>query len=268
MSAMLTFVIPVRHQDSVPDWGPVAQRLEATTRSIAAQTRDNWQCVIVANEGARLPALGAAFRVVRVDFNPPDLPREADDPDNFYRGVRTDKGRRILAGLIAARPTGYVMTVDYDDFVSRRLAELVGREAGTPGWYFDSGWLYDGTPFILRQPSGFSKICGTSHVVRADLLDLPQSSMLATPDYVERLGSHRFVESDLAARRQPLRRLPFAGAVYRIGHAGASSGSRSLLRTAFLNRNIVNPAHLLRQFRSVRPLSRSIRDEFFAGERP
>jgi hypothetical protein len=54
---MLTFVIPVRHQDSMDDWQGVQHRLSETLHSVSAQTVDDWQCVVVANEGALLPPL-------------------------------------------------------------------------------------------------------------------------------------------------------------------------------------------------------------------
>ena len=47
--------------------------------------------------------------------------------------VRHDKGASVLAGIVEARPTGHVMVVDYDDFVSSRLASLVDSDPDAPG---------------------------------------------------------------------------------------------------------------------------------------
>ncbi len=49
---LLTFVIPVRHQDNAPDWARLSANLAQTLASIAAQSHSDWQGVVVANEGA------------------------------------------------------------------------------------------------------------------------------------------------------------------------------------------------------------------------
>ena len=71
----------------------------------------------MANHGADLPPLPTNFSDVRVDF-PPNVLHDMDNTDRetVYRAFRQDKGQRVLAGLLAARPQGHVMIVDDDDF--------------------------------------------------------------------------------------------------------------------------------------------------------
>ena len=55
MGAMLSFVIPVRHQENARDWNRVKENLSQTVASISGQTHSSWDAVIVANHGATLP---------------------------------------------------------------------------------------------------------------------------------------------------------------------------------------------------------------------
>ena len=71
--SLVTFIIPVRHQDNARDWSLLKANLVQTIASISNQTNDDWRGIIVANEGADLPDLPERFGVVRVIFPPNDL---------------------------------------------------------------------------------------------------------------------------------------------------------------------------------------------------
>ncbi len=225
---MLTFVIPVRHQDTVEDWASVKQRLTVTLRSIAAQTDPNWNVIIAANEGADLPDCPPKVAVVRVNF-PSVLLAEDGTPMHRSKSVQLDKGRRILSGLLAARPTGHVMVVDYDDMISRNLAAFVGENRDENGWFFDDGYLYSGGDQLFRYETEFHLYCGTSHIIRADLLEIPARFEDAKPNYVAHwLGAHIFIKAELDRKKALLARLPFPGAIYRVGYRGSTSHSLRL----------------------------------------
>src|SRR5690606_10870385 len=97
---MLTFIIPVRHQDNARDWSLLKANLSQTAASIASQTDTGWRALVVANEGADLPPLPPGFDVVRVTF-PPNRLHELGEADleAVYDAFRADKGRRVLAGM-------------------------------------------------------------------------------------------------------------------------------------------------------------------------
>lgn len=266
MSDQLTFVIPVRHFQSVKDWNNVCDRLAITLRSIAAQTSDNWQCIIVANRGSPLPPLSNKTSVVWVDLPLPALPSESENPEAFYNGVRADKGNRVLAGLMAAPRDGFVMIVDYDDLVSCELADLVRKHSDANGWYLDSGWIFDGGQLIFRQRAKFNEMCGTSHIIRTALYALPERAEDVSPEYIRRwLGSHRFIAEDLHERGTPLQRLPLEGAIYRVGYAGNSSGTASVLRQCVLRKKNLNPVKFVRACMDLAVVNNDIRHDYFAG---
>jgi len=264
--SVLTFVIPLRHPQNSADWPALKQRLAETIRSIAAQDDVRWRAIIVANEGSDLPALPNHFEVKQVDFPPNPMFEQADnDLEAFRDACRLDKGRRVLAGILEADKTGHVMVVDDDDFVSRRLTSFVAGYPGKNGWYVQSGYLWGDGGRLIYEYADFSRFCGTSHIIRADLYELPASVAAADPAYIRKMfGSHIFIREYLAARGQPLEPLPFVGAVYRIGHAGAHSKSPGLIKQVFFKRELLkNPLKLVGRFSRLRLLGAAVRGQFW-----
>jgi hypothetical protein len=263
---VLTFVIPLRHPENSPDWAALKRRLEETIRSIAAQDDPRWRAIIVADSGAELPELPRGFTRERVDFPPnPMFERGDGGLEAFRAACRLDKGRRVLAGVMAAGTAGYVMVVDDDDLVSRRLTGFVAEHRGGSGWYVEKGYLWGDGGRLLYQYADFSAFCGTSHIVRADLYDVsagrpgPDSAVVRTL-----FGSHVFIREYFSARGRPLEPLPFPGAVYRIGHAGAHSKSPGLLRQVLCKRELLrHPLRSVRRLSALRYLGPRIRRQFW-----
>jgi len=263
---VLTFVIPLRHPQNSADWPALKQRLAETIRSIAGQDGTRWRAIIVANEGSDLPALPRNFEVKQVDFPPnPMFEQAGNELEAFREACRLDKGRRVLAGILEADKTGYVMVVDDDDFVSRRLTSFVAEYPEKNGWYVHNGYLWGDGGKLLYEYADFSKFCGTSHIIRTDLYELPASVEAADPAYIRKMfGSHIFIREYLTARGHPLEPLPFVGAVYRIGHAGAHSKSAGLLKQVFFKRELLeNPLKLVGRFSRLRLLGAAARHQFW-----
>ncbi len=268
-SFMLTFVIPVRHHATAKDWRAIRTRMAVTLRSLRAQDSDDWNAVIVANHGADLPVDLRRCDVVRVDLAPNALDPSAGQ-EAVWQAIRRDKGRRLLKGLLHARTMGmlrgHVMVVDYDDMVSRRLAGFVAQDPHASGWYVNAGYMFSGERLLFSYPREFFELCGTSHIVRADLLDLPADEDHATEAYVSRtLGSHKFIKRDLEARGTPLAPLPFPGAIYRMGHGDTASGSTSMVRYSLRKESLRRPVSLARQLAKFRFMGATLANEFFDG---
>lgn len=265
--SLLTFVIPVRHQDNAADWGLLTKRLQQTIRSVSAQDSPGWRGVVVANEGADLPAMPPNWDVVRVNFPPNALhERGSVDKETFYDAFRLDKGRRVLSGMMAARDSAYFMIVDDDDFVSHRLTGYVGANKGEIGWQIANGYLWEEGSNIVFLHEEFARICGTSHIIRSDIYNLPDSIADASEDYMKSMfGSHVELPARLEKAGTPLPALPFPGAVYRIGHAGAHSKSTGLLAQIFSKDNGRNWLKSVVRLWRIRPLTRSLRNEFFGA---
>ncbi|KAB0678784.1 glycosyltransferase family A protein [Aureimonas leprariae] len=265
---VLTFIVPVRHPDNAPDWKTLISRLRQTLRSIAAQTCDDWEAVVVANHGVELPTLPDRVVVERVDFPPNRMfDLNVAGREAAYDAVREDKGKRILAGMRTRPDSRYFMVVDDDDFVSNRLVAFVRDNAGEAGWTFNQGYIWSENRPVVYKYDDFSKLCGTSHIVRSDLFEQLREASATELDFIKRcLGSHIFIEADLREAGTPLRPLPFRGAVYRVGHRGAHSRSSGVLRSYILRRDVLrNPRRLLQRIRRLRLVSKRHRREFFGS---
>ncbi len=265
---VLTFVIPLRHPQNSPDWPALKRRLAQTMHSIAGQDDSRWRAIIVANTGSDLPPLPDNFALKQVDFPPNPMFEQGDnDREAFLDCCRLDKGRRVLAGILDADRTSYVMVVDDDDFVSCRLTSFVADHLGDNGWYVRDGYIWSDGGKLLYEYADFSKFCGTSHIIRTSLYDLPQTLEAADPDYIRKiLGSHVFIREYLQEHRRPLQPLPFVGAIYRVGYVGSHSKSPGLMRLVFFRRELLrNPLKVPGRFARLRLLDATVRHQFWGS---
>lgn len=262
---LLTFIVPIRHQENARDWGVLCSRLQQTLASISNQTHDDWSCVVVANEGAMLPPLPKHSRAERVTFPPNEMHEwSKGSREAVLDAFRLDKGRRVLAGMVASPDSRFFMTVDDDDLVSAGLVAHVADNLDANGWYVDQGYLWDDGGRWFMKVDGFDLLCGTSLVIRRDLYCLPARPEDASVEWIKTmLGSHVGNKSILAERGAPLMPLPFAGAAYRVGSAGSHSQVRGILRMKLLNRAILSdPSRLINNLRGLRWIGPALRREF------
>lgn len=274
---LLTFIIPVRHQDNARDWAALKANLIETVTSIANQTNGDWRGIVVANEGADIPPLPAKFSVERVTFPPNDLHELGKGGrEDFLDAFRVDKGRRVLMGMLAARDSEFFMICDDDDLVSAHIVQFVSEHRQDNGWKITHGFIWDSGGKLLFGYDDFNNLCGTSLIIRSDLYKVPATFADASLDWIKSmLGSHVRIGEILAKRGTPLGKLPFRGAVYRVAHGGSHSQAPGLLKQYFLNRSAARrPLNLLHKVGRLRLVNDSYRREFFGagpapvGERP
>ena len=263
---LVTFVIPVRHQDNASDWSLLKANLVQTIASISNQTNDDWRGVIVANEGADLPDLPERFVVERVAFPPNDMHELGKaSREDFYDAFRADKGRRVLMGMLRARDSRFFMIVDDDDFVSARIVQHASENPDANGWTIDHGYIWDDGGKLLLGDDDFNHLCGTSLIIRSDLYDLPERFEDASLDWIKSmLGSHVRIADILAERGTPLATLPFRGAIYRVSHSGSHSKAPSILVKYFLSwEAFKRPRRMLRNLGRLRLVGETEKREFF-----
>ena len=266
MNTLITFVIPVRHQSNSKNWALLKANLTQTIASISAQTNPNWKAIIVANEGADLPSVPDGFEIVRVDFPPNNMhEQQGQDKEAFYDAFRIDKGRRVLKGMLHVRDTAFYMIVDDDDFVSNSLVSYVAQNQHANGWKINDGYVWGDGGKLLYIHHDFANYCGTSLIIRSDLYSLPDSFKAASDEYIKTmLGSHVKISKILADRGKPLASLPFLGAVYRIGHAGAHSKSPSLISKYCFNKYLmIRPHKLLSNLLNLRYVGKAFKQQYF-----
>ena len=191
------------------DWDYHIWLLQCTLNSILAQSNPEFNVVVVCHDVPEIPqANNPAVHMLRVHHSL---------PEKTFDDMLVDKVLKLTAGVdwAIARGSDYVMFVDADDLVSRRINEFVASHRGNNGWFFSRGYSHQYGGLWLRKLVRHHLICGTSHVVRLNLLQFARDASyrgervntLAAAghaDYCRLLSSQGF----------PLEPLPFPGAIY------------------------------------------------------
>lgn len=221
---MLAFLIPVKHPARARSYELVMGLLRQTLASINNQSAPSYHAYVVCNQAPAWARQVPNSTFCKVSFPPPAAPHSESEQ---YSWVYRDKGCRVAVALDAAQRDGasHVMVVDADDFVSSRLAAYVAREPAAVGWYMQEGLIYSRLFKIAAVRSDFWWYCGTSQIVRSDLLpgrrDFGADPSLDTvvnsfdPWLLEHvLGDHAQWRKYFASRGHALEALPFIGAVW------------------------------------------------------
>lgn len=265
MTAIITFVIPVRHPENSSDWAKLKSNLAQTVHSINQQTHPYWRAVIVANRGADLPELPEKVEVVYVDFPPNALYKKAGISDAlFYDATRLDKGRRVLMGMMAIRDTRFYMVVDDDDLINRRLVGFLAQQKHVNGWKVKEGYVWSDAGRMLLVNRNFHHLCGTSLIISSDLFNLPKSIEDVSADNIKKIyGSHITVVDYLSEKGVSLNPLPFRAAIYRVGYSGSHSQAPTLSKRLLNRKMLLRPIRLISHLFNLRLLTLSIKNEFF-----
>lgn len=253
--------MPLKRRAAAKDWTVTSRLFDRTIRSVCNQTTDRFHVLVVCTERPDTTFTHPNLHYLEVDF-PVPVPEYGPRVD--------DRAKRVVAGLLALDHPAitHVMSVDADDYVSRRLAAFVADHPTDNGWYVDDGYeLAEGSRFVRHRTTGFFTRCGSCNIIRRDLFTLPGAveEYHAMTGYDRFLGGHPYAPGDLAARGHPLRALPFPGAIYHRDRSGESVTKQETLRAKLAR----NPREILRIGRNavmapreLRPLTRALRLEF------
>ncbi|MDH3377678.1 MAG: glycosyltransferase family 2 protein [Gammaproteobacteria bacterium] len=232
---MLVFITSIRHPRNCNSYDRVVQLLDQTLNSVCAQTSINYHVVVVAN---KTPDLVDRKNVhfVEVTFPPPS---ELEQPNTGMQAIRVDRGSKYVVGLIYAKRfmPDYIMFFDADDYISRRIVEFVEQNPTEDGWYFEHGYRYKYGSDKVTLLDEFNKACGTSHIIRYSLFEIPKELTVGSPlssieDKIDSrylnftLGSHRFARRQFREIGVTLSALPFPGAVWVLGNGENHSGKK------------------------------------------
>jgi hypothetical protein len=216
---MVTFLTSIRHPKNSDNFAKVEALFETTLRSVCAQTDPNFRVVVVAHEIPRIH-----FTDPRVTYHLVDYPRP--DRTKSLHGFYRDKGTKLLAGMLAARPfqPDYFAFFDADDFVSNRIAQFVNTHSSEGGWYVDAGYAVNAGTWTTQRKRGLYRYCGTTLLPNAAAMyrfaniydttptDLSQEAIvqLASPLVVDHVvGNHPYMVGYFASRGVQMRPLPF-----------------------------------------------------------
>ncbi|MBH8551191.1 glycosyltransferase family 2 protein [Nostocaceae cyanobacterium CENA357] len=234
---MLVFVIPLKSPQVSKSWERVTKLFERCIKSVCNQTSPDFRAIVVCHEKPRIDFAHPHITYLTVDFPP------ANETNPVAQG-NTDKGRKILKGLIYAQqfyPT-HTMAVDADDCVSKKLAEFVNQNPNCHGWFINKGYKYqEGSKYIYLKRSNFYKMCGTCNIIRYDLNNIPE-----TAEYNRGYGYYKYyidhaqVRDILKRESKNINPLPFAGAVYVVETGEHLFYDSNRLKFNIFNRRLLN----------------------------
>ncbi len=210
---MLTFIVPLKSQAVSSDWAKVSSNLARTLKSITNQTCNEYKVLVVCHEKPEISYSHPSVSYIQVEFPPPQkwiyTGMEAD-----YRQLRVDKCRKVWLGIDRASllKTSHIMIVDADDCISKEISGFVNENQNHPGWFLKTGYEYqENKNRLFYKSKGFYKRCGTSDIIRFDLV-YPQENeeKVTSGSYL----GHAVMRDIIAAKNEKLAALPFPGAIY------------------------------------------------------
>ena len=258
---LLTFIIPVRHQDNAKDWPLLVSNLKQTVASITNQTNEDYSIIIVANHGAELPEFHEKVSIIRVDFSPNLVHDKGSASEaEFLDAFRLDKGRRVLEAMKSSKESSYFMIVDDDDLVSKNIVNFVSTNKGRSGWVIDKGYLWNsGVNFLLKH-NELNNVCGTTLIIKSELYRIDENfDEYSEVTIKDMLGSHKRIVDILKSKGHTLEKLPFRGAIYRVAHSGSHSQNGGILD--YINPR--NPKLFLKNISKLRFKTDSVSRDFF-----
>ncbi|MCA1992918.1 MAG: glycosyltransferase family 2 protein [Coleofasciculus sp. S288] len=235
---MLVFVIPLKSPEVSKSWEQVSKLFERCVKSICHQTSPNFRVVVVCNEKPTIEFSHPHITYLKVNFS-------SFTEKEKLNNQRTDKGRKILNGLVYANQfkPSHTMAVDADDCVSKNLAEFVSQNPDANGWFVNRGYKYqDGSDYIYIKYRDFYKMCGSCNIIRYDLNEIPEQ-----PEYNRGYGYYKYYidhakpREHLAKKGKKIAPLPFAGAVYVVDHGQHQYYHPSRLSFSLINRRRLSP---------------------------
>lgn len=223
---MLIFIIPVIHPEKCSNYRKVSNILNNTLFSVCNQLDPDFRVIVVCNKKPDLTINNDKIEIIEVDFPLPPSPTCLDDRHSH---VYRDKGSKVLVGLLNAakyKPTHY-MVMDHDDFVSNKLSGYIKNNPKHNGWFFSEGYVYSNITKIIALKKNFQSYCGTSHIIRSDLLTT-HDNIQTNPSYniiqnnidnyylLKILGNHNDHLKYFAEKGTPLSPLPFIGSIWNL----------------------------------------------------
>lgn len=262
---MLGFVVPIKPKVFSKDWKYDLQLLNRTVQSICSQTCDAFKLIIVYNDK---PEIGFEHKnMIYVQYPFPSVTvDEIEDFDTYvvkyysrqYAERMMDKGKKIFYGSKIAMEQGcdYVMCIDSDDLISNKLAEFVNQNLNrhTAGWRIKKGYIYEEDSFALLKKYDIQNINGSTHIIRKDLITIPDfsSNLFWNYNLFEAHGYTYYRIKDY--QNELLEDYPFFGIIY-VLHRSNYSNFLQIIKASSIK-------YFLKKIIMGRLISKNIRKEF------
>ena len=250
---MITFIICVKHYENCHSYESTWKLLENTLVSVCNQTDENFDVIVVSNKTlddfSNNPKI-KNVKFIEVDWKPPALSNQWQictqiDTHTALAQIRLDRGTKYTLALSQVQKKDnqnhYVMFVDADDFIHKKLAEYVNNS--------NKDFLKVSSGYMLASENSFKKLrpfdqnCGTCNITKVELLkeeinfdnikiNSAQCDVLQTTSdhYLKKIiGAHPFSFDFFTKKGFNGGVVPFFGAIYNCTHNEQHSGKGDLI---------------------------------------
>lgn len=224
---MIAFVVPFRSKSSSGNWPYHCALLNRTIASITNQLDKEFKAIVVYTD---YPENAIENKnVTWLHFPYPFLTTsEIDDYESYakqyfakekFAEYAMDQARKSIYGSKYAKEAGckYIMSVDADDLVSNEISGFVNSHDNktNAGWFVNKGYVYlEGRNYVYRYPKNLNQFCGSTYIVRTDLVSVPDFESKNLLDY-NFFSSHAWLKDRLKDYKNAvLHPLPFYAITY------------------------------------------------------
>lgn len=262
---IVSFIIPFASRAYAKNWDLACLHLNQTLKSILQSEDDRLSVIVVGNDhpGNSLPS------DPRVHFTNAPLTVDIGNLRDTATMVKDQITKMQIGWEYVQKhlPAKYVMRMDADDLLSRKVVGFLATE-NSPGYRVSDGWIWNsGDRWLIEKTERFDLLCGSSNVFRFDVAGhpvdiqkvcdpLPWHVKVAIPDLKSTLITnrfHAFAGKAMELNGLEIEQIPFQAAVYRVGNLNSE-----MQRTV--------KSHSLRFFlgrvRRLRFITHSIKNEF------
>lgn len=163
MKTRIGIIIPLRAPETTSNWLAVSKNCKRTLNSVFQSTSSDYRIVLVCHKAPDELKDDKHLQVVEMR-----LPIPTD-----LKGYKSDKWKKLFEGakLLRKEKFDYIMPLDADDLIHRRLIEWIVERPFSNGYRVHKGWVYGGGAFVRKQQN-FDAMCGSSIIHR----DVPHQS--------------------------------------------------------------------------------------------
>ncbi len=205
------FVVPLVAKMVARDWDRACHLLACTLDSILNQTDSDFMVALVCHDVPDIPQLKDPRIVV--------LQAHSKIPQSLGEQM-IDKGykKRLAFAYLRLLGGGWIMLVDADDLVSKRLVEYARKSNAKYGLLIDKGWEFDCQTKKLTFARRFNRLCGSSALFKFTVEELPQSAAQEQETISDKFESHRIWRETANGLNRPFNFIKFKAAVYTINN--------------------------------------------------
>lgn len=263
---MLGFVIALKGKAKSKNWSKDSLLVKRTIQSLLNQTNGDYRIYVAYSDMPENAVEHKKLQWIQFPYAFAEM-EDISDREIFltrytlgaYLTGFYDQGKKSLYAASFARKEGcrYIMSVDYDDLLSNKIAGFVNNadEAKNYGWFINKGYVYkEGENHLLKVPEGINGRCGSSNIIRIDYVPAPSFSSTNYQDF-KFFPTHNFIPEWLKIDHNiDIQPLPFYGLIYLLHNTNFYNPSNSVGGSRVKN--------MIKSFVRGRLLTPSLKREF------